>query len=86
MHDIPLQKWNHVVLSYANGTLDLFLNGELKKSTVAVPQTSSQEIIVGSEGGVSGQLCTFMFHDKVLTMDEIQALYTQFKDKNPPTV
>lgn len=86
MHDIPLQKWNHVVLSYANGTLDLFLNGELQKSTVAVPQTSSQEIIVGSEGGVSGQLCTFMFHDKVLTIDEIQALYTQFKDKNPPTV
>lgn len=86
MHDIPLQKWNHVVLSYANGTLDLFLNGELQKSTVAVPQASSQEIIVGSEGGVSGKLCTFMFHDKVLTMDEIQALYTQFKDKNPPTV
>ena len=86
MHDIPLQKWNHVVLSYANGTLDLFLNGELQKSTVVVPQTSSQEIIVGSEGGVSGQLCTLMFHDKVLTMDEIQALYTQFKDKNPPTV
>lgn len=86
MHDIPLQKWNHVVLSYANGTLDLFLNGELQKSTVAVPQTSSQEIVVGSEGGVSGQLCTLMFHDKVLTMDEIQALYTQFKDKNPPTV
>lgn len=86
MHDIPLQKWNHVVLSYSNGTLDLFLNGELQKSTVAVPQSSSQEIIVGSEHGVSGQLCTLMFYDKVLTMNEIQALYTQFKDKNPPTV
>jgi len=86
MHEIPLQKWNHVVLSYANGTLDLFLNGELQKSTVAVPQTSSQEILVGSDQGVSGQLCTLMFYDKVLTMNEIQALYTQFKDKNPPTV
>jgi len=86
MHDIPLQKWNHVVLSYANGTLDLFLNGELQKSTVAVPQTSSQEIMVGSDQGVSGKLCTLMFYDKVLTMNEIQALYTQFKDKNPPTV
>ena len=86
MHDIPLQKWNHVVLSYANGTLDLFLNGELQKSTVAVPQTSSQEIIVGSDEGVAGQLCTLMFYDKVLTMNEIQALYTRFKDKNPPTV
>lgn len=86
IHDIPLQKWNHVVLSYANGTLDLFMNGELQKSTVAVPQISSQEIIVGSDQGVLGQLCTLMFYDKVLTMNEIQALYTQFKDKNPPTV
>jgi hypothetical protein len=86
MHDIPLQKWNHVVLSYANGTLDLFLNGELQKTAVAVPQTSSNEILVGAEQGVQGQLCTLMFYNKVLTMDQIQALYTQFKDKNPPTV
>jgi uncharacterized membrane protein len=86
MHDIPLQKWNHVVLSYANGTLDLFLNGELQKSTVAVPETSSQEVIVGAEQGAQGRLCTLMFYNRVLTMDEIQALYTQFKDKNPPTV
>lgn len=86
MHDIPLQKWNHVVLSYANGTLDLFLNGELQKSAIAVPQTSSQEIIVGAEQGVKGRLCTLMFYNKVLSMNEIQALYIQFKDKNPPTV
>ena len=86
MNDIPLQKWNHVVLSYANGTLDLFLNGELQKSTVAVPQLTTQEMIVGAEQGVYGKLCTMMFYNKVLTMEEIQALYTQFKDKNPPTL
>ena len=86
IHDIPLQKWNHVVLSYANGTLDLFMNGELQKSRVAVPQSSSHEVIVGSEQGVQGELCTLMFYNKVLTMNQIQALYTEFKDKNPPTV
>lgn len=86
MNDIPLQKWNHVVLSYSNGTLDLFLNGELQKSTVAVPQLTTQEMIVGAEQGVYGKLCTMMFYNKVLTMEEIQALYTQFKDKNPPTL
>ena len=86
MNDIPLQKWNHVVLSYANGTLDLFLNGILQKSTVAVPQLTTQEMIVGAEQGVYGTLCTMMFYNKVLTIEEIQALYTQFKDKNPPTL
>ena len=86
MNDIPLQKWNHVVLSYANGTLDLFLNGTLQKSRVAVPQLSTQEILVGAEQGVYGKLCTMMFYNKVLTIEEIRALYTQFKDKNPPTL
>ena len=86
MNDIPLQKWNHVVLSYANGTLDLFLNGTLQKSKVAVPQLTTQEILVGAEQGVYGKLCTLMFYNEVLTIEEIQALYTQFKDKNPPTL
>jgi hypothetical protein len=86
MHDIPLQKWNHVVLSYANGTLDIFLNGKLQKSTVAVPQPSTPEILVGEEQGAYGKLCTLMFYNKVLTIEEIHALYTQFKDKNPPTL
>jgi hypothetical protein len=86
IHDIPLQKWNHVVLSYANGTFDIFMNGELQKSMVDVPQTSSHEVMIGAENGVQGELCTMMFYNRVLTMNEIQTLYTQFKDKNPPTV
>jgi hypothetical protein len=86
MRNVPLQKWNHVVLSYANGTLDLFLNGQLQKSTLAIPQMSTQEVQVGAEQGVQGKLCTLMFYNKVLTIQEIRALYTQFKDKNPPTI
>ncbi len=86
MKNVPLQKWNHVVLSYANGTLDLFLNGELQKSTLAIPQMSTQEVQVGAEQGVQGKLCTLIFYNKVLTIQEIRALYTQFKDKNPPTI
>ena len=83
---VPLQKWNQVGLLYSNGTFDIFMNGELQKSIVAVPQPSNHEVLVGFERGVQGQLCTLMFYDKVLTMDQLSRLYTQFKDKNPPTV
>ena len=86
IRDVPLQKWNHMVISYANGTLDLFFNGELQKSTLAIPQLSSQEVIVGAEQGVQGKLCTLMFYNKVLSFQDIRDLYTQFKDKNPPTI
>ena len=82
---IPLQKWNHLVLSYANGTFDLFMNGELQKSIVTIPQSSTNDIIVGSENGVRGQMCTLMFYNKVLSIEKIHSLYSQFKDKNPPT-
>lgn len=86
IRNVPLQKWNHMVISYANGTLDLFFNGALQKSVSAIPQLSTQEVIVGAEQGVQGKLCTLMFYNKVLTIQEIRALYSQFKDKNPPTI
>jgi uncharacterized membrane protein len=84
--NVPLQKWNQIALLYANGTFDIFMNGELQKSVVAVPKPSNHEVLVGAEQGIRGKLCTLMFYNKVLTMDQLQGLYTQFKDKNPPTV
>ena len=84
--NVPLQSWNQVGLLYSNGTFDIFMNGELQKSLVAVPQPSDHEVLVGFEKGVQGQLCTMMFYNKVLTMNQLERLYTQFKDKNPPTV
>lgn len=84
--NVPLQKWNQIALLYANGTFDIFMNGELQKSRIVVPQPSNHEIVVGAENGVRGKLCTMMFYDKVLTMDQLRRLYTEFKDKNPPTV
>jgi hypothetical protein len=82
---LPLQKWNHFVVSYSNGMFDLFMNGELVKTSSIVPYSETHDLIVGFENGVSGKLCNLLYFNNVISIEKINDLYTQFKEKNPPT-
>ena len=81
---LPLQKWNHFVLSYNNGVFDIFMNGELLKSNTFVPKISSHEIIFGTENGVNGDICNVLLFKSVLSNEKITTLYSRYKNKNPP--
>jgi hypothetical protein len=81
---LPLQKWNHFALSYANGTFDIFMNGELLKSSSIVPYSDTHDLIVGFENGVSGKLCNLLYFNEVISIEKIKDLYSQFHSKNPP--
>jgi hypothetical protein len=82
---LPLQKWNHFVISYVNGKFDLFMNGELIKTSSIIPYSETHELMVGFENGVSGKLCNLMYFNNVISIEKINNLYTQFSSKNPPT-
>ncbi len=81
---VPLQKWNHFVLSYTNGVFDIFMNGELVKTHTIIPQLSTHEIIFGSEDGVNGDICNVLLFKTVLSKEKINSLYSRYKFKNPP--
>ena len=85
--DFKLQKWNHFCINYNKGTLDIFLNNELiaTKSEI-IPYVDRDSIVCGSAGGIEGGICNVKYYNKVLSKNQIDTEYENFKDKNPPIV
>lgn len=83
---VPLQKWNHMALIYQNGIMDIFMNGKLIESESWVPHTLTNELLIGANKGIHGEICNVLYYDKVMTHAFVQSLYNDFKKKNPPIV
>lgn len=84
--EVPLQKWNHMTLIYANGIMDTFMNGKLLQSETWVPHTLTKEVVIGANNGINGKICSVMYYDKVKSHAFVKALYKEFKELNPPIV
>ena len=85
--DVLLQKWNNIIINYSNGTLDIFYNGQLVKSTnESVPQMSKDTLTIGSNNGINGGICNVTFFNTELKMPQIYYLYNLVKNKTPPVV
>ncbi len=82
-----LQKWNHIIINYSGGVLDVFLNGELVKSDVGVvPYYSLDNLTIGSDDGIQGGICNVVYFNKSLTSANIYYLYNMVKNKSPPVL
>lgn len=82
-----LQKWNNIIINYSGGTLDIFLNGELVKSTIGViPYMSLDNLIVGAENGIGGGISNLVYYNNSLTSSNIYYIYNMVKNKSPPVI
>ena len=87
IYTVPLQKWNHVVVNYVNGTCDIFMNGELHSTkTNIIPIKDSDSVEIGTVNGIQGSICNVILFNKQLSSSNIKDLYDQFSGKNPPTI
>ena len=85
--DVLLQKWNNVIINYTGGTLDIFYNGELVKSSVEViPYMKLDNLSIGQNSGLNGGICNVIYFKKPLTATQVYYIYTSVKNKTPPTL
>jgi len=87
LEKILLQKWNHILINYNGGILDIFYNGKLVKSAQnIVPYMELDAMTIGSPNGINGAICNVTYYNYVLDSNSILALYNSVKDKTPPTL
>ena len=84
---LPLQKWNHFVINYKGGTLDIFMNNKLVGSKIkVVPYMTHDVISSGETNGIYGGLSNVKYFSNTLMKHDILKLYNSFKGKNPPII
>lgn len=82
-----LQKWNNIIINYNGGVLDIFLNGELVKSSVGVvPYYTLDNLTIGQENGIKGGICNVTYFKNTLNVSNIYYLYNMVKDRTPPVL
>lgn len=83
--NVLLQKWNNIIINYNSGVLDIFLNGELVKSSAGVvPYYTLDNLTIGEENGIKGGICNVVYFKRALNSSNVYYLYNMVKNSSPP--
>jgi len=82
-----LQKWNNIVINYNGGTLDVFINGELvKSSNEVIPYMKIDTLTTGTDNGINGGICNVIYFKTPISLVNIHHIYNNLKNSDPPIV
>lgn len=86
-NNLLLQKWNNLIINYNGGTMDIFLNGKLVKSSIeVVPYYTLDNLTIGVDNGIKGGICNVIYFSHALTSKNIYYIYNSVKNRTPPTL
>ena len=72
--NVPLQKWNNLVVQYNNGIVDIFMNGDIVVSKKnQIPFMKYDKVVVGNENGLEGGIKNVKYYARNLRLDEIKS-------------
>lgn len=84
---VPFQKWNHIVVNYDGGNMDVFLNGLLVGSRPNIaPYMKYDNVIVGADKGLEGGICNLVYYNRTLTNSEISMEYKLLEGSSLPLI
>ena len=67
--------------------MDIFLNGELVKSSIeVVPYYTYDNLVIGENDGIKGGICNIVYFKRALNSPEIYLLYNLVKNNTPPVL
>jgi len=82
------QKWNYIVVTYDNTSVDLFINGNLVSSNNLgnnMPTYLPTDLVTfGDDKNINGAICNIFYHKRPLTKYQIVNTYNIMKNNDPP--
>jgi len=85
--NLPLQRWNNIVINYVGGTLDIFINNNLVASVNNVlPYMAPDSISIGDNPGISGAVSNVTYFSAPITKSRIAFFYNSLVNKDPPII
>jgi len=85
--NLPLQRWNNVVVNYVGGTLDVFINKDLVASVKnVIPYMASDAIYIGDKYGISGAVANVTYFSQPIGTGRITFFYENLVNKDPPLI
>lgn len=88
--DVPMQRWNQVVINYHDNKVDIFINGVLRE-TISLANdvlpfyNEDMHVTIGSNTNeLHGAVCNLVVYPHNLNLTQITQSYNILKLKNPP--
>ena len=77
--NIPIQKWFHVVVTVNQLTMDVYINGNLKKSHkfTSMPKQNFGDVFIMNNRGFDGYLSRMVYYNYNIPYSEIDSLVSQ---------
>jgi hypothetical protein len=75
--DLPLQRWNHVVVVLWNRNIDVYLNGKLARSCTlrSVPILNNGNLYINQEGGYKGDMSNLRYFNRAINAEQVYDIY-----------